>query len=92
MDKRIIYTNSIIIAILAIIATTSGLFWKGLYKNDTSINSRPDDGPRPNNPDSRGSPTPCIHLPGFKRFSQGKVDLDGNTILLPLQLCIDVIS
>ena len=35
MDKKIIYTNSIIIAFLAIIATTSGLFWKGLYKNDT---------------------------------------------------------
>ncbi len=35
MDKKIIYTNSIIIAILAIIATTSGLFWNGLYKNDT---------------------------------------------------------
>jgi len=35
MDKKIIYTNSIIIAVLAIIATTSGLFWNDLYKNDT---------------------------------------------------------
>lgn len=36
VNNKIIYTNSIIIAILAIIATTSGLFLKGLYKNDTS--------------------------------------------------------
>ncbi len=35
MDKKIIYINSIIIAILASIATLSGLFWKGLYKHDT---------------------------------------------------------
>jgi hypothetical protein len=35
MDKKIIYINSITIAILAIIATTSGLFWKGLYRHDT---------------------------------------------------------
>ncbi|MBI5681317.1 MAG: hypothetical protein HZC47_10515 [Methanobacterium sp.] len=35
MDKKIIYINSITIAILAIIATLSGLFWKNLYKNDT---------------------------------------------------------
>lgn len=35
MDKKIIYINSIAIAILALIATLSGLFWKGLYKNDT---------------------------------------------------------
>lgn len=35
MNKKIIYINSITIAILAIIATLSGLFWKGLYKNDT---------------------------------------------------------
>jgi hypothetical protein len=35
MDKKIVYINSIIIAILASIATLSGLFWKGLYKHDT---------------------------------------------------------
>jgi len=35
MNKKIIYINSITIAILALIATLSGLFWKGLYKNDT---------------------------------------------------------
>lgn len=35
MDKKIIYINSIIIAVLAVIATLSGLFWKGLYKHDT---------------------------------------------------------
>ncbi|MGO9387606.1 MAG: hypothetical protein ACLPWD_06100 [Methanobacterium sp.] len=35
MDKKIIYANSLIIAILAIIATTSGLFWNSLYKHDT---------------------------------------------------------
>lgn len=35
MDKKIIYTNSITIAVLALIATFSGLFWKGLYKGDT---------------------------------------------------------
>lgn len=35
MDKKIIYINSIAIAILALIATLSGLFWKGLYKGDT---------------------------------------------------------
>lgn len=35
MDKKIIYANSIVIAVLALIATLSGLFWKGLYKHDT---------------------------------------------------------
>ncbi len=35
MNKNIIYINSIIIAILAFIGAVSGLFWKGLYKNDT---------------------------------------------------------
>ena len=35
MNKKIIYINSITIAILAIIATLSGLFWKSLYKHDT---------------------------------------------------------
>jgi len=35
MDKKIIYTNSIAIAILASIATLAGLFWKGLYQHDT---------------------------------------------------------
>ncbi len=35
MDKKIIYINSITIAVLALIATLSGLFWKGLYKHDT---------------------------------------------------------
>jgi hypothetical protein len=35
MNKKIIYINSITIAILAVIATLSGLFWKSLYKNDT---------------------------------------------------------
>lgn len=35
MNKKIVYINSITIAVLALIATLSGLFWKGLYKNDT---------------------------------------------------------
>lgn len=35
MDKKVVYINSIFIAILAGIATLSGLFWKGLYKHDT---------------------------------------------------------
>lgn len=35
MDKKIIYINSIVIGLLAVIATLSGLFWRGLYKNDT---------------------------------------------------------
>ncbi|HOI39259.1 MAG TPA: hypothetical protein PL168_00870 [Methanobacterium sp.] len=35
MDKKIIYTNSIAIGFLATIATLTGLFLKGLYKNDT---------------------------------------------------------
>lgn len=35
MDKKIVYMNSIFIAVLAGIATLSGLFWKGLYKHDT---------------------------------------------------------
>ena len=35
MDKKIIYTNSITIALLALIATLAGLFWKGLYQHDT---------------------------------------------------------
>ncbi|MDI6644781.1 MAG: hypothetical protein QME14_06955 [Methanobacteriaceae archaeon] len=35
MDKKIIYINSIIIALLAAIANISGLFWKKLYQNDT---------------------------------------------------------
>ncbi|MGB9977724.1 hypothetical protein [Methanobacterium sp.] len=36
MDKKIVYINSIFIAILAGISTLSGLFWKGLYKHDTN--------------------------------------------------------
>lgn len=35
MNKKIIYINSITIAVLALIATLSGLFWKELYKHDT---------------------------------------------------------
>ncbi len=35
MNRKIIYINSIIIAILALTATLSGLFWKELYKHDT---------------------------------------------------------
>ena len=35
MDKKIIYINSMVIGILAVFATASGLFWKGLYKHDT---------------------------------------------------------
>ncbi len=35
MNKKIEYINSIIIALLAVLATLSGLFWKGLYSNDT---------------------------------------------------------
>jgi len=35
MYRKIVYLNSIIIAFLTIIAASSGLLWKGLYKNDT---------------------------------------------------------
>ncbi|AEG17293.1 hypothetical protein [Methanobacterium paludis] len=35
MDKKLIYINSIAVALLAVFATTSGLFWKGLYMHDT---------------------------------------------------------
>ena len=35
MNKKIIYINSSIIALLAAIANISGLFWKNLYQNDT---------------------------------------------------------
>ncbi len=35
MDRRIIIIASAIIAVLAIVAAGSGLFWNGLYKNDT---------------------------------------------------------
>ena len=35
MHKKIIYINSIAIALLALVATLSGLFWKGLYKHDS---------------------------------------------------------
>ena len=35
MDKKVVYLNSIFIAVLAGIATLSGLFWKGMYKHDT---------------------------------------------------------
>jgi hypothetical protein len=35
MNEKIIYTNSLAIAFLSLIATLSGLFWKGLYANDT---------------------------------------------------------
>jgi hypothetical protein len=35
MDRRIIIIASALIAVLAVIAAGSGLFWNGLYKNDT---------------------------------------------------------
>lgn len=35
MDKKIIIIASVLIAVLAIVASGSGLFWNGLYKNDT---------------------------------------------------------
>jgi hypothetical protein len=35
MDRKIIYINSIAIAVLAAIANISGLFWKNLYQSDT---------------------------------------------------------
>jgi hypothetical protein len=36
MNKKIVYTNSIIIALLAVTATLSGLLMKNLYKHDTT--------------------------------------------------------
>lgn len=36
MDKKIVYTNTIVIAVLALTATLSGLFMKNLYKHDTN--------------------------------------------------------
>ena len=35
MDRKIIMIISALIAVLAIVAAGSGLFWNGLYKNDT---------------------------------------------------------
>ncbi|NYB51095.1 MAG: hypothetical protein HVN35_00820 [Methanobacteriaceae archaeon] len=35
MNLKIMYINPVIIAILAVIATLSGLFWENLYNNDT---------------------------------------------------------
>ncbi len=35
MDRKIIIIASALIAVLAIVAAGSGLFWNGLYKNDT---------------------------------------------------------
>lgn len=35
MDKKVVYINSIFIAVLAGIATLSDLFWKGMYNHDT---------------------------------------------------------
>lgn len=35
MDRKIILIVSALIAVLAIVASGSGLFWNGLYKNDT---------------------------------------------------------
>jgi len=35
MDRKIILIASALIAVLAIVAAGSGLFWNGLYKNDT---------------------------------------------------------
>ncbi|GAB6055892.1 hypothetical protein JCM15415_12080 [Methanobacterium movens] len=35
MNKKIIYMNSLAIAFLSLFATLSGLFWKGLYAQDT---------------------------------------------------------
>ena len=36
MDRKIIIIISALIAVLAVIAAGSGLFWNGLYKNDTT--------------------------------------------------------
>ncbi|ADZ09080.1 hypothetical protein Metbo_0829 [Methanobacterium lacus] len=36
MDKKIVYINSIAVALLAVAATLSGLFMKNLYKHDTN--------------------------------------------------------
>jgi len=35
MNRKIIYANSILIAILATVTTLSGLFWNGLYSKET---------------------------------------------------------
>jgi len=35
MNRKIIYANSILIAILAAVTTLSGVFWKGLYSQET---------------------------------------------------------
>ncbi len=44
MDKRIIIIASALIAVLAIIAAGSGLFWNGLYKNDTKSGAAQEQG------------------------------------------------
>ncbi|MBV1729929.1 MAG: hypothetical protein KUA33_06805, partial [Methanobacterium sp.] len=35
MNEKIIYVNSLTIAFLSLLATLSGLFWKGIYAQDT---------------------------------------------------------
>lgn len=44
MDKRIIIIVSALIAMLAIVAAGSGLFWNGLYKNDTKSRAAQEQG------------------------------------------------
>ncbi len=44
MDKRIIIVASALIAVLAIVAAGSGLFWNGLYKNDTKSGAAQEQG------------------------------------------------
>ncbi len=44
MDKRIIIIVSALIAMLAIVAAGSGLFWNGLYKNDTKSGAAQEQG------------------------------------------------
>ncbi|MDP3066477.1 MAG: hypothetical protein Q8N08_07040 [Methanobacteriaceae archaeon] len=35
MNNKIVYTNSLLITILAMVTTLSGLFWKGMYARET---------------------------------------------------------
>ena len=90
MNKKIIYINSMVIGILAVFATASGLFWKGLYKHDT-VSGVAHDGSGFDNPNCGCSLTSGNSVPNIQSFTPGLPDVDGNYILLPLLLCIHVL-
>lgn len=92
MNKKIIYTNSVTIAILALIATLAGLSWKGLYQHDTISGAAQMMG--------QDLVTLLICIPLLigtlylikKRFTPRTIDLDGDHILLPVFLRVNGFS